>query len=249
MVKKLTIKKQIISISLLGLLFLFSCLSSTDSTIFSFNCANVSNKLIAGYTTNDPILIDSSDDFSTYGFPGTGDPGTPYLIANYSITAGADYSIKITNVNDYFIIENCYTESSLHGIDVLSVGTGRATVRNNTCIDHTFGIYLEYAAQSQVLNNTVSDTKWAINLDFCWESVIKDNTCTNGFMGIQSHSNDQIDISNNTLKDNLVGIYLSYLHATVSNNTLINNGLFMNFYTIDEYLSLTFTDILSIVYL
>ncbi len=242
MVKGIKIKKKIISISILGLIFVFSCLSSTDSTIFSFNGADVSNTLISGYTTHEPIWIDSSDDFSTYGFSGTGDPGTPYLIANYSITNGVDYSIKIINVDDYFIIENCYIEGSLHGITLYNIGTGRTIIRNNTCSDHTFGIYLHSSAQSQILNNTVSDTKWAINSEYCSESVIHNNTCTNGYVGISSSFSSQINISNNSLKDNYVGVDLFHIYATVINNTLINNGFNINFYFSSDYPFLTFTD-------
>ncbi|MHA1218573.1 MAG: NosD domain-containing protein [Candidatus Heimdallarchaeaceae archaeon] len=243
MAKKPAIKNKFFSVSLLILLILFTLFFFTDSTNFSLKGSDMTNKETLNYTTHDPILIDSSDDFTTYGFTGTGGSSTPYLIANYSITNGADYSIKITNVNDYFIIENCYTEYSLHGIDVLNVGTGRAIVRNNTCIDHTFGIYIESSSQSQVLNNSISDTEWAISVDFSGGSTIQNNTCTSAFMGIASYTDGTINIVNNTLSDSLVGMYVEYTdQATITGNILINNGLFLDFNSADDYSTLTFSD-------
>ncbi|MCE7749403.1 MAG: hypothetical protein GPJ51_13515 [Candidatus Heimdallarchaeota archaeon] len=236
-------KKKIFSYSLLGLLVLLSCLTSTDTAIISLNGVEEINEVILNYTTHDPILIDSSDDFTTYGFPGTGDPGTPFIIANYSITNGVTYSIKIIDVNDYFIIENCYVETSTWGIILFNIGTGRAIIRNNTCSSHYFGISIQNTLQSQVLNNTVLDSERGIDAYFAGFSTIQDNDCTNCKIAIESSSSGEISILNNTLQNSLVGISISYLYlATISNNTLINTGFYFDPDPLNSYSTFTFTE-------
>ena len=243
LIKKIKIKRKTISTTILGILFLLSSIYITDFSVLSFNVEEISSKLFSEYTTHDPILIDSSDDFITYGFLGTGDLSSPYLIANYSITNGVDYSIEIKNVDDYFIIENCYTEGSTYGIILYNINTGRAIIRNNTNYNHYHGINIETSAQTQVVNNSVSECIYGIQIDFSAESVVQDNICTNNIYGVSSFWSEQTNLSNNTCQDNQVGIYLTTIYlTTISKNTLINNGLYVDFESIDDYSSLTFSD-------
>ena len=71
--------------------------------------ASSSNDL-ANYIPHDPIIINSNDDFITYGFEGNGTSISPYIIANYSITGYAEYGIKICCVSAKYSIQNCYID-------------------------------------------------------------------------------------------------------------------------------------------
>ncbi len=242
MVNIIKIQRKIISISILGLLILISCLYSADTTIFSFNDSDVSSELISNYTTHDPILIEYSSNFSDYGISGAGIPSDPYLIANYSITNGVAYSIKIISVSDSFIIENCYTEDSTFGIHIEDC-TG-SIVRNNSNYNHNVvGVFLMNCGDFQVVNNTIADCQSGIFIENSPDCTIQDNTYTNNIYGIHSWYCDSLDIINNTCQDNFVAIYLGTMnYATISKNTLINNGLYLDFDSVDEYFDLTFSD-------
>jgi parallel beta-helix repeat protein len=242
MTKKINFERKIISISILGILLLLSGIHSTDLTISSLKDDEVPTKIIPNYTVHDPILIEYSSNFTDYGFDGAGTSGDPYLIANLSITTGAVYSIYIDGVSDYFIIENCYTEGSNFGI-YIEYCYG-AIVRNNSNINHwVVGVYMLNCDDSQILNNTVTDCQSGVFIEHCYGAIVQDNILTNNEYGIHSWYSDSIDVTNNTCQNNFVAMYLGTIyHATISKNTLINNGLYLNFESVNEYFDLTFSD-------
>ena len=239
-------RKMFFLISLLGLLIIFAYLETTDIAVLSFKDTEESNEASLNYETHDPIFITSTQDFIDYGFSGNGASGTPFIIANYSIFAAIGNCIEIKNINDYFIIENCYLEGSSgysSGIWLYNIGNDRAIVRNNSIYSHSNGIVLEYDDFSQVRNNTIEDCEYSIVTWFGVGSIIQENTCINSKSSISIYDTDSIDIINNTCKDSMTGIALREIFQTsICNNSLINTGVYIEFEKIDDYSSLEFSN-------
>ena len=236
--------KLIVS-SVIFLLVLILALNNINQNTYGFILnTNVSSKL--NYIPHAPINIDSDDDFGTsgYDFLGIGLISDPYRIANLSITAGVDYGIKISGTSVYFVIENCYIEGSIgtaHGISILNIPPGRTFIKNNTCVNWIYGIYLQQSEQSIIRNNTIIDSAQGIWSDNSHQSIIEYNTCSNTMVGIASVNDNNIVINGNTLQDNLVGLSVYNVPTSnVSNNVLINNGLYLAISSEDDYLTLTF---------
>ena len=226
-------------------LMVFSLATSFAYSIPTKISFDIKNSFKLNYITHDPIVIDSNDDFgpSGYNFPGLGTAENPYRIANLSITNAVDVAISISYTTDYFVIENCYLEAlpgAAHGISIHFVNSGTALIRNNTCNNWIYGIYIEQSSGSIIRNNTITKADAGIMTENCDGSIIELNTCDSNKVGIHS-LDDYITINSNTLKDNLVALMLFTVpNANISDNNLINNGLYMKFDSASDYLTLTF---------
>ena len=152
-------------------------------------------------TTHEPIVITNDVDFITYGFPGAGIEGDPYIIENYNITTTAEKSISITSTTKYFVIRNCYVDAANYGIYVSNVAEGTAYLTNNFCYFNNIGIGLTNLSGANVTNNV----------------------CSENYYGILPGSNSEILISNNTCNDNICGIYGSNNGASIIGNICNNN--------------------------
>ncbi len=170
-------------------------------------------------TPHESIEIISDDNFTDYGFLGTGTAEDPYIIEGLEIITTEYTGIYIYNTTNYFIIRNCYVDAIYDGIYIDNVADGTATVSNNTC------------------SNNVHD---GIKLDSSINSTISNNICgNNDYGGINLYRSDHSIISNNTCSNNNhYGIRLPHSgNSTISNNTFTNCGLYIYEYTIDAYLS------------
>ncbi len=170
-------------------------------------------------TPHESIEIISDDNFTDYGFLGTGTAEDPYIIEGLEIITTEYTGIYIYNTTNYFIIRNCYVDAIYDGIYIDNVADGTATVSNNTC------------------SNNVHD---GIKLDSSINSTISNNICgNNDYGGINLYRSDHSIISNNTCSNNNhYGIRLPHSgNSTISNNIFTNCGLYIYEYTIDSYLS------------
>ncbi len=197
-----------VSILIFGL-SLFSSLSVSSTTISSNPPSYVS------LTPHDPISITSDSELEI--FPGTGTAEDPYLIDGYKITTTSIDGIFIDDTTKYFIVRNCYVDTSHYGIHIKNVADGTATVINNTCNNNYGGISLSSSGSSTVANNTCSNNSDGIMLLSSGSSTVANNTCSNNYYR---------------------GIYLQYSgSSTVVNNSFTNCGLHINDGTINAYLS------------
>ena len=101
--------------------------------------------------SHDPIVIDSDDDFVTYGFPGSGTLSSPYMIEDLSIIdSGNNNGIYINGTTKHFSIRNCYIDAVMKGIYVSKAATGTAIILDNECVGNiNEGIYIYYSNSSK----------------------------------------------------------------------------------------------------
>ena len=160
-------------------------------------------------TPREPISIVSDDNFTDYGFPGSGNESDPYIIENYNITTTNGTGIYITMTTKYFLIRNCYVDSDMIGIWIWGAGDGTTSIINNTCINNLYGIYLIASNNSTLANNTCTNAERGICLDDFPFSTLTNNTCLNNIdFGIILLSAHGCTLSNNICINNNQGILL-----------------------------------------
>ena len=102
------------------------------------------------------------------------------------------------------------------------------TIINNTCSDNKRGLYLEYSSSSIVSNNTCSNNYWSgMVLTNSDNSTVVNNTCSNSSEGdgIYIFYSDNSTIANNTYKNNDRGInFCSSDFCVITYNLLQENG-------------------------
>jgi hypothetical protein len=133
-------KKLILGIFGVGIVFC-SLFIKTQSIAVSFNIEDQSTESsnlslspassrIADLSLvpHESIHISNDGNFSDYGFDGTGDESTPYIIEDYNITIANGHAIRITGTTKYFIVRDCFLEGG--GIIISSVSDGTALLEN-----------------------------------------------------------------------------------------------------------------------
>ena len=243
--KVVKIKKKILVI--LGIittiiLYSLSLTIKTDTTQFNnfqnnnFPVGKTFNPLLEKSLSYDlvplePIEIISDDNFTDYGFDGTGADSDPYIIEGYNITATSGHGISIKSTTKYFVIRNCFIDAERYGIHIAFATEGSATIINNTCTNNDQGIHLDSSSGSVLTNNTCINNVHGISLDSSSGSVLTNNTCINNFNGIMQYSSSDSTLTNNNCtNNNYYGIELVDSSGSVlSNNTCTNNyyGLYI----------------------
>ena len=191
------------------------------------------------------IIIDSDDDFVTYGFPGTGIENDPYIIENFNITQSTIDGISISSTTNFFIIRNCYVSVLENhpyygiygiGISISNIVSNTARIINNT-VEHCgfSGIHLDSTSDVLIANNTIINNN-VRGLDV-WDStnaMIVNNTISNNgyFISYNNHHcgfllyDSSAQITNNTFSNNRnCGLWLLSSSATFLFNTFTNDGL------------------------
>jgi len=193
-------------------------------------------EIYPNYTEHGSIIIDSDDDFNTYGFSGNGSYIEPYLISNLNITTTNDTSISIYNTTYYFRIENCLLSAKSNCILLQNVSIGTALVQNNFCRDITeamgTGIKVVKSSSTIIHQNTIQRVGnglfgCGIMLLDSPSSNISDNELyKDGGFGIRILNSSYSSISmNNITECDLVGLRISSSsNLTVSDNYIYNSG-------------------------
>ncbi len=241
-------KNQLIPITLLILIF-----SLSYSQDFRYELGNLDVqefeqiKLIA----SEAIFIDSSDDFITYGFNGSGLSSDPYVIANLSINTAEDYGIYVGGITEYFIILGCTIDAYLGGIYIENLPSGIATIFDNTCnfikggsgisfvnvvnctikknslINNKIGIYGHSSSLSQVKENDCKfNTEEGTRFDYCTEINIENNTMINNYgRGVHVENSNYMEIKNNTMYNNFIGIYFNVVNELLVIDNWVDHHL------------------------
>ncbi|MHA2271001.1 MAG: right-handed parallel beta-helix repeat-containing protein [Candidatus Hodarchaeales archaeon] len=103
-----------------------------------------------------PIFINNNLDFEMLGFPGSGTPGDPYIIAGYNITFATTTLIHIQDTTKYFIVRDNWLDGiggSYYGIYLQNAIHG--AIDNNTIRHGSNGIFLASSAQMNITYNQV----------------------------------------------------------------------------------------------
>ncbi len=195
---------------------------------YSKRAMKTSVEFQTAYTSRGPIFISSDSDFSSYGFPGTGDENTPYRIEGYSITDANFELIVIENTEAYFIIQNNYLDSISRSLDAIYMRNAKnGIVHANIAVNNRHGIFLDKGCQSiNITNNLVEDSS---------ESGIRINSSTNikvlynevnqnTYNGIWANWSKYVDVVNNTVYDDELGVWLE----NTNSSSIIGNALYGN---------------------
>ncbi len=160
------------------------------------------------YVEHGIIEIRSDTEFaslaSTEIWDGDGSSDTPYIIEGYNITDDST-CILITDVSVYFIIRDCFINSSTGPSDP--------------------GIYLYNASHARIENTVVSWHTYAIYAQDCPDVVIDGCTITESFANtIWIITSERAVLSNSHIFDNGFRIYIqSSDYATIYNNEIRDN--------------------------
>ncbi|MHA1908997.1 MAG: right-handed parallel beta-helix repeat-containing protein, partial [Candidatus Thorarchaeota archaeon] len=96
------------------------------------------------YTPHVPVVINSTSDFTLQSWPGDGTEGNPFVISDLNITYDhPDYLIKVTNVDNYFIIEDCFLRQLSSSGSVLLENVTHAKIQYTTIMSESGGIEVE----------------------------------------------------------------------------------------------------------
>lgn len=194
------------------LILLISAVFLSQSEVQSLESATIDTipeivNNLTDYIEHAPIIINSNDDFISYGFNGTGTTEDPYIIENYNITANAEYGIKICCSDKKYIIQNCYINldyvSTTYAI-YLEDSPEFCGVLNNTCEDNFFGLYLDHCTNMEISNNTLIGNSKGIYAFNSNQLYIMQNYCSNSVLfGFDFYDCVWIDLLMNILQDNL----------------------------------------------
>ena len=136
-----------------------------------------------------------------------------------------------------------------------------ALIDNNTYSDGgQTGISLIESSFAKVFNNKISDKETGIFSFQSYNTIIKNNTCFDNDYGMQLTSSS-VTINNNTYSSNSYGLHLSHSYSNTSQNKYFNNsygiylfasssskinnntffdcGLFIQDYSVDDYVNYT----------
>ena len=153
------------------------------------------------YTPHPPILITHDDNFTQYGFPGSGTLDDPYIIEGWEINSTLCPAINVTDpdgssITKYFIIRNCYLwgNNSNPGVFLSNVATC-LSIQGLQLENHTHGIRLENSANVSIVACTVINCDYGIfakSCTACYFSLVDIRTCLNG-INIEYGSKNRVE--------------------------------------------------------
>jgi hypothetical protein len=151
---------------------------------------------VSQYSPHEPIIIVNEDNFTDYGFSGSGTIEQPYLIENLEISSPGP-SISITGDFDaYYKIINCRLSGAGSPYSAVHLGTGTGSIEgceiansytgiqiensSKSVIDCTFintqcAIFGLYATDTEISNNNITFIECGISLFDCNESILNHN--------------------------------------------------------------------------
>ena len=178
------------------------------------------------YTVHAPITILSDQNFTDYGFPGTGTEGDPYRIENFLINTTQESAIAVQQTSQHFIIQNCLVTGERYGIFIYNTTYSKPRIESNICTASIFGIYIDAAHFTTITNNTCTNNSGeGIRVSSSVEPTITDNICINNEDGIDIVLSSRATIENNTCEKNeIVGLSIRNTDPKkASKNRCINN--------------------------
>jgi parallel beta-helix repeat protein len=177
---------------------------------------------------HNPIVIASDADFSSQGWPGSGTPGNPYRIQNYSIeaTLPGQSCIDISNTAAHFVISQCMLtrsglETNTSGITLRNVRNGR--LDNNTFVSGIYGVLIQNSSANTVVGNIFSgQATGVVVLEWSNSSIVEKNTVLSSVDGISLWHSSLCQLISNNCTSSHYAISLEESESNVVyNNTCI----------------------------
>ena len=202
--------------------------NNLEISISDFHIGRTSIKL--NYIQRESIKIITDDNFTDYGFPGTGTKENPYRIENYNITPSKDVSagIYIEYTTKHFVIQNCYLNTTGDGIYIDTVAENTTKILNNICIYNAWsGIFVTDISGALISNNTCMFNSFN-GIDFIDShySNVTNNKCWNNThdgLEVSFGSSNSWIFNNSLCYNNGNGMYLRGYDSIVENNTICYN--------------------------
>lgn len=202
------------------------------------------------YITHEPVIINFLDNFTDYGFSGTGIPADPFIIENLNITTENDgicFFPQDTQLNNiHLIIQNCLIKARNAGMllrgDILDeegiplgMFSGHIEVRNNILKNYNYqGITITNIRNSIVSGNICNgtwDSKTGIELFYAGSSTLSNNTCYFHMSeGISLTNSDDCQVFNNTCSDNVYGLRVIINSSNYPNFTGLGSHFYDNYF-------------------
>lgn len=188
---------------------------------------------------DDPILIESDQDFEGQGWPGDGTASDPYVIAGKTIRSLEDRPcIEIRNTTVAFTVKYCNLESSSGEPAIRLIGVRNALIQNSTIRSKTRGIEAVDVSYSAFIDNSISGF---VNAG----SDVVEITSQEGIFGVGGEGNefsgnrfsnilvealrlrfmDNSYITNNVISNSKVGVHLfESSYSIIFGNEIFNSG-------------------------
>lgn len=174
---------------------------------------------------NDPVVINSDDDWANYAFDGQGGSDHPMIIEDLIIDASDGIGISIQHTGRFFEIRNCTIFNAKNGINIAHLdGTGK--IYNNTIFDcqdtneaySGVGIYLAYANNIEIYENTISDCRGDVS--YSGAGILCYMSDSNLIANNKIH-----DFNQNTVSNDQYYMGTGILFHTCDSNLVINNEI------------------------
>lgn len=218
-------KKSIVfGYAMIALLYL-ALKSASVSSYAEVEIRNTANML---QISSGPIRITHDDNFTYYGFEGTGSETNPFIIEDLSIVTVSDYGIYVTATTKHFVIRHCNVDARECGIYISDTIDGSANVTNNICNDNDIGIRVVEIADAIITNNECNNKIAGIHVENSVRVNVTFNECKNNdYHGIFVFSSQDCILINNTCNSNIdSGLMLdSSTSNDIYNNTFANNNI------------------------
>ena len=172
----------------------------------STSLAQAPTPSVEAYEAHFPIVIDSNDGFTAWGFSGSGSKADPYIIEGLNITADG-FCISISATSVFFVIRDCYLESGqyssaiqlnqvafgsverckiVHSDDGLRlVQSSDCTIDNITAYGCEKGVYLDRSHRISISNSKIFSNSYGIDVEWSVDcSVVGNKIYRNGLRGV-----------------------------------------------------------------
>ena len=232
---------------LVGLLLSF--IRTTTPTLVASLSEESPAPMLNALVDHEPIVIEYDENFTDYGFPGTGTPGDPYRIENYNITVSSDYPIMFGgDTSKDFVIQNCFlktdtnigiylgkyydmadgTVNILNNVIISEGGQGiemnggkNSLISGNNITCRYYGILLSGLSDFSTISNNIiyGDEEPGILIENSANMIITKNTCIGNWKGLAFSGVSDSVITHNNLSENECGIGI-----ISSNNLTISNN-------------------------
>lgn len=180
-------------------------------------------------TEHVPVDIDGTDDFVSQGWPGSGLPADPYIIAGLNITQDLGmYMISIKNTTASFVIRDCwiYQGASTHAIFIED--TTSATLEYNTIDSEAVGVYCNNANDTLFSHNIISQAgnNYAVRLYYSSNCIFVGNEIRSSYRGIYGSYSPSITFNGNLWdsSNSWYSTYLEHCNGTTSTDDMIIVG-------------------------
>jgi parallel beta-helix repeat protein len=181
----------------------------------------------SSFTIHDPINIVSDQNFTDYGFPGSGTEEDPYRIENFLINTTEDKAVSIEKTNKSFTIDNCVLSADRYGIYVKDAGTERISVTKSECSNSWIGIYLFNCSEVFISENSCfNNSDYGIFIDEIKDEVnVLRNNCSRNEDGLCVQDSLGVTVAENICNENdLRGLIVWESESLVYQNVCDNNG-------------------------